>query len=352
MKYLILLGLFSCVASMLSAQDNYVPNANILINAPEIPLVSRVTIDYTNVYENKEHVIYDFEYKWTQNNTNVVYEDLWNDYYAILDSNGDVVYYESKSKTYPYPYQIQDTYEYDSQHRVIKRESGESLRTIAYYTNSDTDSVVTWSYESFLGDWLKIEKEEIKHSDSYFDRVFYTYNNETKSYDYKFTNRNYLDSEGRVVKSMDIDSSSGSIYEYIYEENGYTELITYYGGSHASFKKEYVYNNEGDVKSYYYYEWVYDSYWEPCILTEYTYNYITALREEVELDRDFSIRGCDLLFADNIDDEVSIYTIKGICVFKGKVPRGKIISLPAEDSIYILRIGNKVCKILCGRSRP
>ena len=348
MKYLILLGFLSCVASMLSAQSNNIPNADILINAHEIPHVSCVTIDYTNVYENKEHVIYNFEYKWTQDNTNVVYEDLWNDYYAIFDTNGDVVYYESKSKTYPYPYQIQDTYEYDSQHRVVKRESGESVRTVAYYTNSDTDSVVTWSYESLLGDWLKIEKEEIKHSDSYFDRAFYSYNNETQSYDYKYTNRNYLDSEGRVVKSMDIDSSAGSTYEYIYEENGYTELITYYGGNHANFKKEYVYNNEGDVKSYYYYEWVNDSYWKPCIMTEYTYNYIAALIEDVEQDRDFYIQGYDLLFAGNIDIEASIYTLKGVCIFSGKVPCGKIISLPAKDSIYILKIGNRVCKIVSG----
>ena len=68
----------------------------------------------------------------------------------------------------------------------------------------------------------------------------------------------------------------------------------------------------------------------------------------MELDRDFSIRGCNLLFADNIDVEVSIYTLKGACIFRGKVPCGKKISLSAEDGFYILKIGNKVCKIVSG----
>lgn len=346
MKNNILLPIIICIANILCAQNNYVSNANILINTPQVPLVSTVTIDYTHVYENKLHEVYTFEYEWTQNNTNVTFEDQWNKYYAEMNANGDVVYYEGKSKTYPYPYSCKDSYEYDSLHRVIKKESNENSRTLAYYTNTNNDSIVSGSYNDFVGKWIKITKEEIKRTDSYFDRIYYTFNNDTQSYVYRFTNRNYIDSKGRVVKSMDIDSSSGCVYEYSYIENGYTELITYYGSSHASFKKDYIFNGQGYISSYYYYEWFNGSYWKPCIMSEYTYDYITVSIEKNEKGKLFSIQGYNILFEVDADTEVSIYTLKGINIFHGKVSCGSVISLPSHEQLYVLKIGNKVFKII------
>lgn len=344
MKIIILSITLLCLANLLNAQNNYVPICNNLISAPKVPLVSTVTIDYTHIYDNKEHVIYNFEYEWTQNNTNVNFEDQWNEYSAVLNTNGDVIYYEGKSKTYPYPYECQDTYEYDSQHRVIKKESSGNSRTLAYYTNTDTDSIVTFLYDDYLGKWLKTGKEDVKYFDSYVDRELYRFNNETKNYEYRFTNRNYINSEYRIIKSIDIDSSAGSVYEYTYEKNGYIEFITYFGNDHASFKKEYLFNERGDITSYHYYEWFNGSYWKPCIMIEYSYNYIATSIENIEIEEKFTIHGHKILFKE--DTEVSICTLNGVILFQGIVAQGQFISLPSKQQLYILKIGDRVHKVV------
>lgn len=341
MKYYLITLVFALLTLTLKAQPVYNPNSRSLIEAPYIPFVSSVIIDYTNVYDNIDHAIYDFPYHWSQNNTHVTYEDQWNTYAANLDTSGNIIYLEEKSKTYPYA-TSQQSFEYDSFNRVIKRELSDTHKTIAYYTDSHTDSIIDWSYDNYLKKWLKTQKIEIHYSDTYIDHISYTYNNESCSYNHYLTNRNYLDSQGRIIQSIDLNSTAGSILEYNYDELGHTLLISYHGSNHAAFKHEYVYNENGDLIANNYYEWMNGSYWKPCIMSEYTYNYLDTAIYNVTKPENFIIYNNNIVF--NLDNTVTITTLKGINIFHGKINSKTEIPLNVGET-YIIRVNDEAYKI-------
>lgn len=341
----ILLIYCSLCYSIMNAQtvDNF--NYFELIEAPKIPLVSQIKVDYTNVYETPTGKVETFIYEWSNDNQYVKFKDLWNTNEAELDANKNVTFYKSVSKMYPYSIVNQDYYKYDSLNRVIEKEIPNSSIIKAYYTETPTDSVITWNYDKTLATWYKTEKIEVSYYDNYFDKLYYSYNNENQSYNYRYTTRYYLDNDDRIIQFKDLDSSAGSIYDFTYTDNGYIKYITYYGANHASFKYEYTFNEQGDIATEKYYEWMNNSYWKPCITTKNEYIYLGAGINKIENEEEYSLNGNCLTI--NTDNTVSVYSIDGRIIYSG-AKYGKIVNLP-YNQIVILKIAERCYKIAVGQ---
>ena len=312
-----------------------------LIESPKIPHVSQITIDYTNIFETPSTTIEHFLYNWSQNNTHVSFEDLWNNYEASFDSQNNVTFYKATYKKYPYSISFFDNYEYDSSNRVIQKETPNSSITKAFYTGTPTDSVISWHYENVCNAWYKTDKIEVTHSNDYFDKAYYSYSNDIQSYIYKFTTRYYLDDKKRVIQIKDLDSTAGSIYNFVYTDAGYDMYITYYGDSHAIFKYEYTFNEQGDITTEYYYEWMNNSYWRPCIIYKNQYTYINSSINRINQDTNYSVKGNILTI--NTDECATVYSIDGSIIYHGAEAE-TTINL-SNNQFVILRIADAVYKI-------
>lgn len=339
---LILLVFAICIIHGSFAQSSYPPSFERMISAPTIPFVSRATVDYTHIYEHKDHEITVCEYNWNESRSDVSFSNLWQNCTARLNEMGLVTHFYARTKTTPYALQADDHYEYDSEGRIISMESANVSKTLAYYTNTPTDSIVRYQYDDYTSNWYKMEKVERTLCDGYYDSKIYTFNNEKAEYVYKRTTRYFLDECNRVIKSMDLDSSAGQIYEYSYLENGYTETITWYGADHASFKYEYTFYPTGALEKSVYSEWTSYGYWRPCITESYSYDYLPAGLETILNDCKYRIENNSIVI-----EEGQNYCITHI--------DGHIISVGTSDetpievpkqAVLLLTIEGKTRKLI------
>ncbi len=332
---------FICLSQFsIIAQTYSVPQKGVLLSHESIPRANSVTTIYSNVYQNIYNKEYNFPFIWSENKRHVEYETMWLNIEANFDDKDRLISYYAKSKEYPYPVQQDDRYEYDNQNRVVKI-SNDFCFYKAYYTDSPTDSVVRWDYDKLANSWYKTSKDEILYSNDYYDIAHYSFDNDVQKYTYHFTTRYHLDSTGRVVKSADIDSSAGSVFEFEYSDKGYSLFISYYNSEHPIFKYDVEFTDNGDLAHELYYEWMNGSYWKLCTQKFNIYDYFNAGIESVCQDNLFTISG--RLLQINTDKPIVISTMSGLAIYAGS-NRDGVIKLPSH-TFCIIRIAEQSYKV-------
>lgn len=342
-KLSIVIILVWCMCGTINA---IVPNAVEIIPIPKVPKASEVTIDYTNIYENKYNEINKFEYKWGNNNLYVYFSDLFYYNNAVFNADGRLIYYISEWKESPGTYVAINVYNYDERGLLTSIEnpynSYKRNTEIFYNSEEKIDSILVWEYEDLLDSWYKIDKSEYFYSTDYYDRKYYTFQNDINQYKYWGTTRYYLDEYGRVIKFGDIDRSGGDTYEFEYNDTGYTQYITSPNASYASIRYDYTFNEYGDYESIYYYEWLNGSYWKPCIINLYSYKYLNSgVREINNTQSVYEKIGEKIII--NSEEEYFLYDLNGILISHGF---GKQSIDIKKKGIYLLISGKTIYKII------
>lgn len=277
-RLLLLLSLiFSCIFSEAKWVNppfsHYLPTEN-------VPMAKSAQVEYKNIYATPQTKNCTISYNWTNGNRKVSYKYMESTYTIEFDEDNNIIHWKQEYIANYEPAIIEYFYVYDDLNRVVERYTPESSRVDFYYDDENISSLVSWQYEPVFEKWMKMDKMDFEYYEGGFDCKLYSYNNETNEYMYLRTTRYSLNEDGKVIFYKDVDSSAGQEHQYIFNERGYTYLISWYDADHASFKYEYVYNERGDLSNSIYSEWN-ESYWKPCITEVYTYDYMDSGIEDV-----------------------------------------------------------------------
>lgn len=298
----------------------------------KVPNAASSVITIYNEYETTKEHKYNVVYKHDGNS--VSYGNGYTDIVVDFNNSGQIVKYQELL------YGILDEYAYDEKGRILENWNHASKKHY-YYTETGTDSIVCWNYVASLGKWYKVSKEEIKYNDNGYKNLHYNFNNDTDTYEYWFTSEYVLDEQKNVIEEREIDRSQANKWTYTYTDKGY--IYTVYQPASTPFcRREYIFNDKGDLKKEIYSEWMSNSYWFPVIITTYDYDYSTGITLVENEKETIKINGNFVRIETKEQGTIAVYSINGACIQKSFGP----LKVRLEPGIYIAKIVDKSQKIL------
>ena len=301
----------------------------------KVPNASSCVISIRNEYESIKEKQYKIDY--IRNGNTVKYGNGYTDIIVEYNTLGQVVKYEELL------YEIKEEYIYDEKGRILEINGNNRSRTHYYYTETNTDSIVSWNYIKSTDSWVKYQKNEIIYNESGYKCVYYNFNNDTGNYDYLFTSEYILDELKRVIEIKELDRSENNRWTYSYTENGYVYTV-FQPASTAFCRTEYLYNENGDLTKTIYSEWMNNSYWYPAITTSYNYDYFTGISNlsDSKTDVDISIYSNSIHINNPNNINIILYDMSSKKV--AETNKGQTISLPS--GMYVIQYSNQTKKII------
>ena len=288
-------------------------SGNFLTKVPDAEsVIISIHNEYERVKDTRKQIVFQRE------GNSVTYGNGYTDLVVEFDANGRIARFQELL------YGGDEWYSYDDDGRILEV-ANSNRRTRYYYTNSGTDSIVSWNYVQTLDVWYLTEKEEIKYDNTGYKVSHYQYNNENKQYTYWFTSQYTFDDEKRLTEVRELDRQQSNRWTYAYTDNGY--IYTVYQNSPSPFcRTEYIFNENGDLSKTIYSEWMNGSYWFPAITTTYEYKY-----NETGIGETGAI--------------INLYTANGSKVVSAK----GILSIELLPGLYLVEVAGHSRKIFVGQ---
>ncbi|MBQ8224923.1 MAG: hypothetical protein IJZ86_06205 [Bacteroides sp.] len=331
MRILSFLLLFLCGAAEAYSQLQNTPFSG--NHQTKVPAAESCIITIIHEYDTPKEKHYNIEY--IREGNKVTYGNGYTDIMVEYNSSGQIIRYKELF------YNIEEEYIYDQEGRILEV-LGTASKKHYYYTGTFTDSIVSWNYAAPVSTWYKTGKEEIIYTETGYNDVHYTYNNESNSYAYWFTAEYVLDELQRVIEIKESDRSQNNRWTYEYTKNGCIYTV-YQPAASAFCRTEYTYNSDGDLIKTIYSEWMNNSYWFPVITTTYEYNFLTAINKvkQEPLGIDIKVVGKNLCVHSDSEVSIELYNLQGKVIKRATAD----LEVSLARGLYILKAGNLSRKI-------